>query len=66
MNFSGLIIANWGDSPRSVLPIYKELIAAGLRIWVFRYIEFLFRSWFALNSKSLEVATLLMFNIRNL
>ncbi|CAN6328825.1 unnamed protein product [Urochloa humidicola] len=25
----------WGDSPRSMLPIYKELIAAGLRIWVF-------------------------------
>ncbi|KAG2620288.1 hypothetical protein PVAP13_3NG166400 [Panicum virgatum] len=26
---------HWGDSPRSMLPIYKELIAAGLRIWVF-------------------------------
>ncbi|TVU18545.1 hypothetical protein EJB05_34650 [Eragrostis curvula] len=26
---------NWGDAPRSMLPIYKELIAAGLRIWVF-------------------------------
>ncbi|KAF0927133.1 hypothetical protein E2562_030580 [Oryza meyeriana var. granulata] len=25
----------WRDSPRSVLPIYRELIAAGLRIWVF-------------------------------
>ncbi|MFS7957727.1 putative carboxypeptidase D [Helianthus anomalus] len=25
----------WTDSPLSVLPIYKELIAAGLRVWVF-------------------------------
>ncbi|XP_010429353.1 PREDICTED: serine carboxypeptidase-like 22 [Camelina sativa] len=26
---------NWRDSDNSMLPIYKELIAAGLRIWVF-------------------------------
>lgn len=26
----------WDDSPLSMLPIYHELIAAGLRIWVFR------------------------------
>ncbi|KAL5730745.1 Serine carboxypeptidase-like 27 [Ranunculus cassubicifolius] len=26
---------HWKDSPRSMLPIYRELIAAGLRIWVF-------------------------------
>nr|BAO04184.1 hypothetical protein [Delphinium grandiflorum] len=26
---------NWKDSPRSMLPIYRELIAAGIRIWVF-------------------------------
>ncbi|RCV18375.1 hypothetical protein SETIT_3G296200v2 [Setaria italica] len=32
---SGIINTNWGDSPRSMLPIYKELIAAGLRIWVY-------------------------------
>lgn len=25
----------WKDSPRSMLPIYRELIAAGIRIWVF-------------------------------
>ncbi|XP_078434913.1 serine carboxypeptidase-like 27 [Wolffia australiana] len=25
----------WTDSPRSMLPIYQELIMAGLRIWVF-------------------------------
>ncbi|XP_023640643.1 serine carboxypeptidase-like 22 isoform X3 [Capsella rubella] len=26
---------NWRDSDNSMLPIYKELIAAGLKIWVF-------------------------------
>ncbi|XP_068653900.1 serine carboxypeptidase-like 25 [Aristolochia californica] len=26
---------NWNDSEASVLPVYKELISAGLRIWVF-------------------------------
>ncbi|KAL1192510.1 Serine carboxypeptidase-like 22 [Cardamine amara subsp. amara] len=26
---------NWRDSDNSMLPIYKELIAAGLRIWVY-------------------------------
>ncbi|CAO2199109.1 unnamed protein product [Urochloa humidicola] len=25
----------WKDSPKSMLPIYRELIAAGIRIWVF-------------------------------
>ncbi|RWW61066.1 hypothetical protein BHE74_00031892 [Ensete ventricosum] len=35
---SNTISENWGDSPKSMLPIYRELIAAGLRIWVFRYI----------------------------
>lgn len=29
-----------------MLPIYRELIAAGIRIWVFRYVEFLSRTWF--------------------
>ncbi|KAL6545325.1 hypothetical protein OROGR_009199 [Orobanche gracilis] len=34
--FKGDIVANyWTDSPRSMLPIYQELIAAGIRIWVF-------------------------------
>ncbi|CAD5184059.1 unnamed protein product [Musa acuminata subsp. malaccensis] len=32
---SDTISENWGDSPKSMLPIYRELIAAGLRIWVF-------------------------------
>ncbi|GKV34116.1 hypothetical protein SLEP1_g42531 [Rubroshorea leprosula] len=26
---------NWSDSPKSMLPIFKELIAAGIRIWLF-------------------------------
>ncbi|KAL8471741.1 hypothetical protein ACS0TY_028470 [Phlomoides rotata] len=26
---------NWNDTASSILPIYRELIAAGLRIWVF-------------------------------
>lgn len=30
------IVGNyWGDAPLSMLPIYQELIAGGLRIWVF-------------------------------
>uniref|UniRef100_A0A0C9RSI9 Carboxypeptidase n=1 Tax=Wollemia nobilis TaxID=56998 RepID=A0A0C9RSI9_9CONI len=32
---SGAVSEHWSDSPRSMLPIYKELIKAGLRIWVF-------------------------------
>ncbi|XP_006655142.3 serine carboxypeptidase 2-like [Oryza brachyantha] len=32
---SDILNNNWRDSPRTVLPIYHELIAAGLRIWVF-------------------------------
>ncbi|KAA3458021.1 serine carboxypeptidase 24-like isoform X1 [Gossypium australe] len=32
---SDVLIKNWNDSENSMLPIYKELIAAGLRIWVF-------------------------------
>ncbi|KAF2303398.1 hypothetical protein GH714_017946 [Hevea brasiliensis] len=29
------IFDKWSDSKRSVLPIYKKMIAAGLRIWVY-------------------------------
>ncbi|XP_020578268.1 serine carboxypeptidase-like 27 [Phalaenopsis equestris] len=29
------VLQNWTDSPKSMLPIYKELLAAGLKIWVF-------------------------------
>uniref|UniRef100_A0A6N2MU62 Carboxypeptidase n=1 Tax=Salix viminalis TaxID=40686 RepID=A0A6N2MU62_SALVM len=32
---SDVLIKNWKDSESSMLPVYKELIAAGLRIWVF-------------------------------
>ncbi|KAK4784603.1 hypothetical protein SAY86_018971 [Trapa natans] len=32
---SSPVRANWTDSPKSVLPIFKELIASGIRIWVF-------------------------------
>ncbi|KAK7411564.1 hypothetical protein VNO78_02999 [Psophocarpus tetragonolobus] len=32
---SDVLFVDWKDSEFSVLPIYKELIAAGLRIWVF-------------------------------
>lgn len=32
---SDVVGNNWADSPLSMLPLYKELIAAGLKIWVF-------------------------------
>ncbi|XP_065849242.1 serine carboxypeptidase 24-like [Euphorbia lathyris] len=32
---SDILIKNWKDSEYSMLPTYKELIAAGLRIWIF-------------------------------
>ncbi|KAL7137927.1 hypothetical protein ABFS83_10G128000 [Erythranthe nasuta] len=32
---SDVLIRNWKDSESSILPTYKKLIAAGLRIWVF-------------------------------
>ncbi|KAF5749504.1 hypothetical protein HS088_TW04G01473 [Tripterygium wilfordii] len=32
---SDVLIRNWKDSEDSMLPTYKELIAAGLRIWLF-------------------------------
>ncbi|KAJ9175580.1 hypothetical protein P3X46_014123 [Hevea brasiliensis] len=32
---SDIVGNNWEDSPLSMLPIYKELIAAGLKIWVY-------------------------------
>lgn len=32
---SDVLIKNWKDSQNSMLPTYKELIATGLRIWVF-------------------------------
>ncbi|KAL7252955.1 hypothetical protein ACSBR1_007493 [Camellia fascicularis] len=32
---SNVVMAKWADSASSVLPIFKELIAAGIRIWVY-------------------------------
>ncbi|KAF9590956.1 hypothetical protein IFM89_000501 [Coptis chinensis] len=32
---SDIIGDHWKDSPRSMLPIYRQLISAGIRIWVF-------------------------------
>ncbi|KAJ8562180.1 hypothetical protein K7X08_011471 [Anisodus acutangulus] len=32
---SDILLKNWKDSDYSMLPIYKKLIAGGLRIWVF-------------------------------
>ncbi|KAK7291949.1 hypothetical protein RIF29_07520 [Crotalaria pallida] len=32
---SDVLLKHWTDSEVSILPIYEELIAAGLRIWVF-------------------------------
>ncbi|CAI0411689.1 unnamed protein product [Linum tenue] len=32
---SDIVGIYWGDSPLSMLPIYKELIAAGVKIWVY-------------------------------
>ncbi|KAJ8760232.1 hypothetical protein K2173_011644 [Erythroxylum novogranatense] len=32
---SSVIRGKWKDSPKSMLPIFKELIKAGIRIWVF-------------------------------
>lgn len=30
------VIRKWNDSPATVLPIFKKLMAAGLRVWVYR------------------------------
>ncbi|KZV37375.1 serine carboxypeptidase-like 27-like [Dorcoceras hygrometricum] len=32
---SDILYNNWTDSAPTILPIYRELIAAGLRIWIF-------------------------------
>lgn len=33
--FSDIVGNYWADSPLSVLPIYKGLTAAGVKLWVF-------------------------------
>ncbi|KAL1210523.1 Serine carboxypeptidase 24 [Cardamine amara subsp. amara] len=32
---SDVLIKNWKDSAKTMLPVYKELAASGLRIWIF-------------------------------
>ena len=32
---SDVLIKTWKDSDKTMLPIYKELAASGLRIWIF-------------------------------
>lgn len=39
------VLSNWTDSAFSMLPVYKELISAGLKIWVFRYAALLLLSF---------------------
>ncbi|KAI3785845.1 hypothetical protein L1987_44971 [Smallanthus sonchifolius] len=34
-DFGHIVGGYWTDFPLSVLPIYKELIAASLRVWIF-------------------------------
>lgn len=38
---SDLVNENWKDSPRTVLDIYRELMHAGLCIWMFRSVVLL-------------------------
>lgn len=40
------IFNGWSYEKESVLPIYHKLIAAGLKIWVYRYIITLFLFYF--------------------
>lgn len=35
-NDSELLNRNWNDTDVSILPIYRQMIADGLRVWVFR------------------------------
>lgn len=32
------VIKHWQDSPSTMLPLLKEFMANGLRVWIFRYI----------------------------
>lgn len=37
---SEILNRNWNDTDASVLPIYRELISRGMRVWVFRFVTF--------------------------
>jgi hypothetical protein len=43
------ILGSWHDTAISVLPIYRELLAGGLRLWVYRYMELNFPNTKPLN-----------------
>lgn len=34
---SEVLNRNWNDTDVSILPIYKDMIAGGIRVWVFRF-----------------------------
>ncbi|XP_054807712.1 serine carboxypeptidase 24-like isoform X1 [Prosopis cineraria] len=58
---SDVLLKYWNDSAVSVLPIYKELIAAGLRVWVFSgdtdSVVPVTATRFSLNSLNLKINT---------
>jgi len=39
-SYSDVLNRNWNDTEASVLPTYRQLMAARLRIWVFRLANF--------------------------
>lgn len=38
------VIVEWNDSASTVLPTIRKLVKGGLRVWVFRWIFYLFIS----------------------
>lgn len=36
------VITVWKDSPSSTLPILRQLMDSGIRVWVFRYLKYLY------------------------
>ena len=54
---SSIVRRNWTDSPKSMLPIFKQLISSGIRIWVFRC---LINSIFS-SSNPFELENLMLF-----
>lgn len=52
---------NWNDTDESILPLYRELIAHGVRVWVFRLV---FKQKICVNvSVSVSESELIMFDI---
>ena len=46
-----MLFENWKDSAFSVIPVYKDLISAGLKIWLFRYLTNFFLLLFPIGEK---------------